>query len=70
MDNELFTNPIKDQTWTAACGGKRCCIEVAELEGGAGFALRNSQSPGQVIRASAEELKAFQTLIPGLLEEV
>lgn len=69
MSEELFTNPIKDGTWTAACGGRRCCIEVAEVEGG-GYALRNNQHPDQVIRASLEELRAFYALIPGILDEV
>jgi len=69
MSNELFTRTIKDQTWTAACSGKNCCIEIAEVEGG-GFALRNSQKPDTVIRASREELAAFHNLILGVLDKV
>ena len=68
MNSTLFTSPIKESTWTAACGGGKCCIEVAEVEGG-GYALRNNQAPGNVIRCSAEELRTFHALIPGILEE-
>ncbi|MFD8335602.1 DUF397 domain-containing protein [Streptomyces solisilvae] len=68
MNNNLFTSPIKESTWTAACGGGKCCIEVAELDGG-GFALRNNQAPDHVIRCTAEELRTFYARIPGILDE-
>jgi hypothetical protein len=68
MNDNLFTSPINESTWTAACGGGKCCIEVAEVVGG-GFALRNTQSPAHVIRCTAEELKTFHALIPGMLDQ-
>lgn len=68
MNDDLFTSPIKESTWTAACGGGKCCIEVAEVEGG-GYALRNNQAPGTVIRATRDELKTFYALIPGIIDE-
>ncbi|AEM88987.1 DUF397 domain-containing protein [Streptomyces violaceusniger] len=68
MNDSLFTNPIKDSTWTVACGGGKCCIEIAEVEGG-GYALRNTQAPGSVIRCTTEELRTFHALIPGIIDE-
>ncbi|MEW1679336.1 DUF397 domain-containing protein [Streptomyces noursei] len=64
----IFTSPIKPQTWTRACGGGRCCIEIAELEGG-GFALRNTEQPSDTIRCTAEELRSFSAVILGILDE-
>jgi len=68
MNSTLFTSPIKESTWTAACGGGKCCIEIAEIEGG-GYALRNTQDRNHHIRCSAEELRAFHPLIPGIVDE-
>jgi len=67
MNSALFTSSIKESTWTAACGGGKCCLEIAEIEGG-GYALRNTQDRDHSIRCSAEELRTFHALIPSIID--
>jgi len=65
MNNNLFTSPIDETTWSGACGGGRCCIETNVVNGG--FALRNTQDPDHVIRCTRQELEAFYAQIPEIL---